>query len=54
MQALIDPARASVRDADIYAAAIEGHHSLTGIAKVVGLSITRVNIIVKRMEAEAI
>ena len=46
--------RASVRDAGIYAAATVGHHSLTAIAKAVGLSITRVSRIVKRMEDEAV
>jgi len=46
--------RESVRDAGIHAAATERHHSLTAIANVVGLSITRVSRIVRRMEDERI
>ena len=46
--------RARERDAGIYAAATEGHHSLTDIAKVVELSITRVSRIVRRIEDEAV
>ena len=45
--------RARERDAGIYTAATEGHHSLTAIAKVVALSITRVSRIVRRIEDEA-
>jgi putative transposase len=46
--------RASERDAGIYAAATEGQHSLTDIAKAVELSITRVSRIVRRIEDEAV
>jgi DNA-binding Lrp family transcriptional regulator len=46
--------RASERDAGIHAAAAEGQHSLTDIAKVVALSITRVSRIVRRIEDEAV
>jgi putative transposase len=46
--------RASERDAGIHAAAAEGQHSLTDIAKVVALSITRVSRIVRRIEDETV